>query len=155
MATETLFAPVRLLKPIWKINTKAAYGQLFLFTMKDIENRNDIELLLKEFYNRLLKDDSINYIFTDIAKINLEEHLPHLADFWEQTLFHTGGYRKNVMQIHLDLNQKERLTDVHFDTWLNHFYATADTYFAGTVTEAAKTRALSIANVMKIKIYTL
>lgn len=123
--------------------------------MKDIENRTDIELLLREFYNRLLKDGSINYIFTEVAKLNLEEHLPHLADFWDQTLFHTGGYRKNVMQIHLDLNQKEKLTDKHFETWLGHFYATADAYFAGPVTEAAKTRALSIANVMKIKIYSL
>lgn len=122
--------------------------------MRDIETRKDIEILLQEFYNRLLKDNSISYIFTDVAKIDLEAHLPHLADFWEQVLFHTGGYRKNVLQIHLDLHAKEKLTDEHFETWLKHFYATTDSLYGGTNAEAIKTRALSVANVMKIKIYT-
>lgn len=119
--------------------------------MKDIETRADIELLMQEFYNRLLADPSISYIFTDVAKIHLPSHLPHLADFWQQALFHTGGYRKNVMQLHLDLNAKEKLTHAHFDTWLSHFNTTVDTLFAGEIAETAKTRALSIATIMKIK----
>jgi hemoglobin len=120
--------------------------------MKDIESRADIELLMHEFYSRLLADPAISYIFTDVAKIDLEAHLPHLADFWELSLFHKGNYRKNVMQIHLDLNVNEKLTNEHFDTWLTHFEATVNTLFTGTVAEIAKTRALSIATIMKIKI---
>lgn len=123
--------------------------------MKDIETRTDLELLLKEFYTKLLQDDRINYIFLDVAKINLEHHLPILADFWEQIMFHTGGYRNNTMQIHLDLNQKEKLTEEHFNTWLNHFYTTTDSLFAGPNAENIKTRALSIATAMKIKLNTL
>ena len=119
--------------------------------MKDIETRADIELLMREFYNRLLADSAISYIFTDVAKIELEAHLPHLADFWELSLFHRGNYRKNVMQIHLDLNAKEKLTNEHFDIWLSYFYTTIDTFFAGDIAEKAKTRALSIATIMKIK----
>jgi len=121
--------------------------------MKDIENRQDLESLLSVFYDRLLADPSINYIFTDVAKINLQNHLPHIVNFWEQSLFYTGGYRNNVMQIHLDLNDKEPLTDAHFSTWLSHFYDTADTMFKGETTEKLKTRAESIATVMKIKVY--
>ena len=120
--------------------------------MKDIETRADLELLLKEFYTKLLHDESIGYIFTDVAMIDLEHHLPILADFWEQTLFHTGGYRNNTMQVHLDLNAKEKLTAQHFDTWLNHFYNTIDLLFKGANAEKAKTRALSIATIMKIKL---
>lgn len=123
--------------------------------MKDIETRADLELLLKEFYTKLLKDESIGYIFTDVAKIDLEHHLPILADFWEQTLFHRGGYRNNTMQVHLDLNAKEKLTEEHFYTWLNHFYYTTNRLFAGPNAEKAKTRALSIATIMKIKMHTL
>ncbi len=119
--------------------------------MKDIETREDIELLMREFYNRLLADPSISYVFTEVAQINLEEHLPHLADFWQQTLFNTGGYRKNVMQLHLDLNAKEQLTPELFKIWLDHFYATVDSYFSGEIAEKAKTRAVSIATVMQIK----
>ena len=42
---------------------------------KDIENREDLLLLMQEFYKKLLADKSINYLFTDVAKINLAHHL--------------------------------------------------------------------------------
>ena len=123
------------------------------FFMKDIESRQDLEVLLTAFYNRLLADPAISHIFTDVAKIDLQSHLPHIVDFWQHSLFYTGSYRKNVMQIHLDLNSKERLTDAHFETWLHHLTTTADSLFRGETTEKLKTRAQSIATVMKIKIY--
>lgn len=120
--------------------------------MKDIETRADLEVLLREFYKRLLADDSINYIFTDVAKMDLEEHLPVITDFWELSLFHTGDYRNNPMKIHMDLNNKQKLTETHFNTWLGHFYSTADSLFSGANAEKIKTRALSIATIMKIKL---
>ena len=119
--------------------------------MKDIETRADLELLLSTFYNRLLADASISYMFTDVAKINLEEHLPHITDFWEQSLFYTGNYRKNVLQIHQDLNSKEKLTEAHFTTWLSHFNDAVDSLFTGENSDKIKTRVISIATVMKIK----
>lgn len=120
--------------------------------MTDILTRHDLEKLLSAFYSKLLQEPGISYIFTDVAKINLEEHLPHLVDFWEQTLFHTGGYRKNIMQLHIDLNNKISLTDEHFGIWLTHFSNTIDSLFAGQNAENAKTRAPSIATIMKIKL---
>ena len=120
--------------------------------MNDIESRTDLELLLSTFYNRLLADESIAYIFTDVAKIDLPKHLPKITDFWELSLFHTGTYRNNPIQIHLDLSAKEQLTDNHFGTWLRHFNATTDELFEGDNAEKIKTRALSIATVMKIKL---
>jgi len=120
--------------------------------MKDIENRQNLEVLLSEFYNRLLRDPSISYIFTDVAQINLQEHLPQIIDFWEQSVLYTGSYRKNVLQVHRDLNSKEKLTNAHFETWLDHFNAVTDALFAGSNCEKIKTRALSIATIMKIKI---
>lgn len=120
--------------------------------MGDLSTRADIELLMKAFYSKLLADPAISYIFTDVAKLNLEAHLPHLADFWEQTLFYRGTYRKNVLQIHLDLNAKEKLTDEHFGIWLRYLQQTIDELFSGQVAEMAKTRAESIATVMKIKL---
>ncbi|WP_294818811.1 group III truncated hemoglobin [uncultured Flavobacterium sp.] len=120
--------------------------------MKDIENRQDLEFLLAEFYNKLLKDPAVSYLFTDVAKIDLSHHLPILADFWELSIFHTGNYHNNPMQVHMDLNLKERLTEAHFDTWLKHFYDTVDGHYEGLNAEKIKTRAVSIATVMKIKL---
>lgn len=120
--------------------------------MKDIETREDLSKLLWAFYTSLLADPHISYIFTEVAEIDLEEHMPLLTDFWELSLFHTGSYKKNPLQIHLDLNNKERLTNEHFSIWLQHFNHTTDSLFTGINAEKIKTRAESIATVMKIKL---
>jgi hemoglobin len=120
--------------------------------MKDIENQEDLYLLVDEFYKKLLDDPSISYIFTDVVKIKIEEHLPILVTFWSQAILGTGGYTKNLTEIHLDIDKKEHLTPELFKIWLAHFYTTVDELFAGPKTEQIKTQALSIATIMQIKI---
>jgi hemoglobin len=120
--------------------------------MKDIETRADLDILIKEFYKALLQDASISYIFTDIAGIDLDQHLPVITDFWELALFNTGAYRNNTMQIHMALNARETLTGAHFETWLGHFNTTTDSLYSGDNADKIKTRALSVATVMKIKL---
>lgn len=120
--------------------------------MKDIENNDDLYLLVDAFYKKLLSDSSISYIFTEVVKIKLEEHLPILVTFWSQSLFNTGGYFKNLTNIHLDINAKEYLSPELFIIWLNHFNNSVDEKFSGSNAEKIKTQALSIATVMQIKI---
>ena len=48
---------------------------------KDIETREDLEKLLTIFYNKLLSDDSIGYLFTEVARIDMSHHLPLITDF--------------------------------------------------------------------------
>lgn len=120
--------------------------------MKDIENQDDLYLLVDEFYKKLLADDKISYLFTDVVKIKLEEHLPILVTFWSQAVLGTGGYTKNLTQIHLDVSEKSYLSPELFSIWLAHFYASVDENFAGEKAEQIKTNALSIATVMQIKI---
>jgi hemoglobin len=117
----------------------------------DILNREDLFLLVTDFYKKLLKDDTINYIFTDVAKINLEHHLPVLVDFWDSILFQSDTYRKNAMQPHIDLHQKTPLEKHHFETWLRYFKETVDELFNGDNAFIIKERATSIATVMQIK----
>jgi hemoglobin len=119
--------------------------------MKDIIDRTDLESLMAAFYEKLLADPGIGFIFTNVAGIDLESHLPHIVDFWEQNILNTGTYRKNVLKIHTDLNAKFPLENIHFQIWLGHFNCTIDRMFAGENAEKMKTRALSIATVMKIK----
>jgi hemoglobin len=120
--------------------------------MKDIQNQEDLHVLVDEFYKKLLADTSISYIFTEVVKIKIEEHLPILVTFWSQAILGTGGYVKNLTQIHLDVDKKEHLTKKLFDIWLAHFYTTVDELFAGENSEKIKTQALSIATIMQIKI---
>lgn len=120
--------------------------------MQDIQNQDDLYLLVDEFYKKLLADTSISYIFTDVVKVHILEHLPVLVTFWSQGILGTGGYTKNLTQIHLDINAKEHLTPELFAIWLNHFYTTVDELFKGQKAEQIKTQALSISTIMQIKI---
>ena len=120
--------------------------------MKDIENQHDLFLLVDEFYKRLLGDDAIKYIFTDVVKIKIEEHLPVLVTFWSQAILGTGGYTNNLTQIHLDVNRKSHLSPELFKIWLRHFDTSVDSLFVGNNAEKIKTNALNIATVLQIKI---
>jgi hemoglobin len=120
--------------------------------MNDILNQDDLYLLVDNFYKKLLADQSISYIFTDVVKVHLEEHLPILVTFWSQAILGTGGYIKNLTQIHLDINTKEYLSPDLFEIWLKHFNNAVDENFKGSNSEKIKTQALNIATVLQIKI---
>ena len=120
--------------------------------MNDIKTQEDLYLLVADFYKKLLTDNRISYIFTDVVKIKLEEHLPILVKFWSQVILGTGGYSNNLTQIHLDVNLKEHLSPELFRIWLDHFYAAVDENFMGENSEKIKTQALSLATILKIKI---
>ncbi len=120
--------------------------------MRDIENREDLLFLMEAFYGTMLKDENIGYIFTDVAQLNLENHLPLLADFWNNALFHAGGYKSNVVQIHKDLNEKETLTPDHFKRWLLLLENTIDANFKGEVADKMKLRASQVGMTMQAKL---
>ena len=119
---------------------------------KDIASGKDIELLVKEFYNKVRADETIGFIFTDIAHVNWEKHLPVMYDFFENMLFYTGSYTGNPMEIHKHLNGVFPLTEAHFRQWNYLFCTTVDELFEGATANLAKQRVKSIATVMQIKI---
>lgn len=119
---------------------------------KDIEDKADIQLLVDSFYEKVKADPVIGFIFNDIVKVNWERHLPVMYDFWENTLFYTGVYLGNPMEMHRRLNQLIPLTAEHFQQWTNLFTSTVDELFAGEKAVLAKQRAISISTVMQIKI---
>lgn len=121
--------------------------------MTDIETREDILLIMRKFYDKLLSDDSINFFFTKVTSVDqhLEAHFDILATFWEQSLFLKGGYYNNMFSIHKEVHDKHAFTKEHFETWLTHFNSTIDEHFAGKYAEQMKTQALSMATIMQIK----
>lgn len=124
----------------------------FFFEMRDIQNQDDLYLLVDNFYKKLLADDRISYIFTEVVQVQLEEHLPILVTFWSQAILGTGGYTNNLTEIHLDVSRKSYMTPELFQIWLHHFYSSVDENFTGELAEKMKTIALNLATVMQIKI---
>lgn len=120
--------------------------------MKDIQTPEEIYTVVDEFYKKLLADEKISYIFTDVVKIKLEEHLPILVTFWSQAILGTGGYVNNLTQIHLDVNAKSYLSKELFEIWLAHFEAAIDENFDGFNCERMKNQAHNLSTIMQIKI---
>src|SRR6185437_2197482 len=111
----------------------------------DLTDRADVRLLVEEFYRSAFRDQLIGPIFTDIARMDLQHHLPIMCDFWETVLFQAGLYHRNALQLHFVLNAKVPLQQEHFTRWLELWTATVDAHFAGEKAELAKTQAGRIA----------
>ncbi|WP_413568219.1 group III truncated hemoglobin [Bdellovibrio sp. HCB117] len=110
-------------------------------TRKPIETREDIKLLVDEFYSKVRQDPYIGPIFTDVAKVDWEEHLPKLYNFWADLLLGEDTYRGRPFPPHMKLN----LQQGHFEQWLRLFTQTVDENFVGMKASEAKSRALRIA----------
>lgn len=117
----------------------------------DIGSRNDIEFLVRGFYDKVIKDPAIGFIFNDIIKVNWEVHLPIMYDFWETILLHEIKYSNNTMGVHFEINRKIKLEEKHFNRWIELFTLTVDDLYQGEIAELAKKRAQSIAAVMLFK----
>ena len=50
-------------------------------TQPDITSRADIERFIKAFYDKLLADDVVGHLFTEVVELDLKDHLPLLVDF--------------------------------------------------------------------------
>jgi hemoglobin len=117
----------------------------------DIRDRADIIRLINSFYEKVKKDETIGYIFNDIAKVDWDHHLPIMYDFWEGVIFQTGNYEGNPMRVHLNLNERTPLKPAHFARWKLLFIETVNELFEGDKAELARQRAVSIATMMEIK----
>ncbi|WP_205864588.1 group III truncated hemoglobin [Planctomonas sp. JC2975] len=111
----------------------------------DLEDRDDVSLLVTSFYRRAFADPLIGPIFTDVAHMDLDHHLPIMCDFWQTVLFNAGLYRRNALQLHHVLHAKHPLGAAEFDRWLELWIANVDDHFAGRVAEHAKVQATRIA----------
>ena len=119
---------------------------------RDIENRDDIILLVNTFYKSVQGDQTLGYIFNDVAKINWEIHLPKMYSFWASLLLGEHSFTGNPMEKHIALSKITSMTKAEFSEWLFLFTQTVDELFIGETANEAKLRAGNIARLMLHKI---
>ncbi len=112
---------------------------------RQLNTREDIELLVQTFYSKVMKDVILVPFF---MHLDFSVHLPKMVDFWCFVLIGTTGYTTNVIEKHLHMP----LQNDHFDHWINLFNKTLDELFVGENVETAKQRALVIAWTTKSKL---
>ena len=104
----------------------------------DIETRADCERLVRAFYSRAMSDPLIGWIFVDVAKLDLEAHVPQIASFWETILLGAQTYRGGAFRPHAALHMRVGLRPGHFERWLALWHATVDELFDGPRARLAK-----------------
>jgi hemoglobin len=110
-------------------------------TLRDIEDRADCERLVRAFYARALTDPMLGFIFNDVAKLDVEEHVPVIASFWETILLGARSYSGGAFRPHAELHGKVPLRAGHFERWLWLWRGTVDELFAGPRADLAKSHA--------------
>jgi hemoglobin len=122
---------------------------------RDISDRADCERLVRAFYGRALEDPLIGWLFVDVAKLDLEAHVPVIASFWETILLGGRSYAGGAFAPHAALHQRAPLRAAHFERWLVLWRATVDELFAGERAELAKAHAARVAHAFHGRLQTL
>ncbi|HTU96779.1 MAG TPA: group III truncated hemoglobin [Solirubrobacteraceae bacterium] len=121
----------------------------------DITSRADCEQLVRAFYGRALTDPVIGFIFVDVAKLDLEAHVPKIASFWETILLGAQSYAGGAFRPHALINAQVRLRGGHFERWLWLWRMTVDELFAGERAELAKAHAERVARAFHARLRML
>lgn len=119
---------------------------------KDIESREELEDFLWAFYKKTFADELIGNFFTEVVPLDLDTHIPVIANFWESVAFNKPNYRRNVMEVHQHIHHLSKIKKEHLDRWVKLFTETLDEGFDGSRVELMKQRARSIATLMDIKL---
>ena len=119
---------------------------------RDVENREDIEVVLQDFYKQATQDPLIGHFFTEVMPLDIQQHIPVIAGFWEAILFGSRTYSKNVMEVHQHIHQLSVIKKEHLDHWVDLFTATVDRLYEGEKATLMKQRGRSIATLMDIKL---
>lgn len=124
--------------------------KLYFCTMKSLENREDIKLLVNEFYKKVERSE-IGHFFNNIVKVNWGVHLPKMYGFWETLLFGKISYKGNPMAAHFPINEIEAMEKTHFEVWLKLWTETVHENFSGEIADLAIYKAKNISQLMAYK----
>ena len=118
----------------------------------DIQTREDIEKLIRTFYNQVRNDELLGSFFHRFIKNEeeWEKHYRLLTAFWELNLMEKKGFDGNPAKAHhgVDKSFMHSITTLHFERWLALWCAATDQMFEGAMAEKAKTRAANMAKGM-------
>ena len=120
--------------------------------LPDIETTEDVEQLVDAFYDQAIDDPLIGFFFTEVAGIDLNEHLPKMYRFWSALILGLPTYRQNAFLPHAEIAAKYPFEHRHFARWLKLFFGTIDDRFEGPNADRAKQRAQQVATALAGKL---
>jgi hemoglobin len=107
----------------------------------DITAVEDVELLVRRFYQAVIPDPLLGPIFEGFG-VDWSVHIPKLVDFWANRLLGRPGFSGNVAGAHVSVFDRCPFGRQEVERWLELWRETLDELFIGPTADLAKTRAL-------------
>jgi hemoglobin len=120
--------------------------------LRDIESREDLELLVNEFYRHVRVDEVLGPIFNRIIGDDWSHHLPIMYTFWNTVLFGAEGYKGQAVGKHVEIDRKMPLNEEHFDRWISLWRQTVDRMFEGDNADRIKDKANTMLQLIQFKV---
>lgn len=119
----------------------------------DIRYRDDIDLLVSNFYQKAVNDELLQVYFSEFDYSKRRLFISKMTDFWENLCLFTGDYNGNPMEVHTMLHGKNPMTLLHFKRWEELFGQTVDQLFEGVKAETIKAEACKISKIIQDKLF--
>ncbi|NQY84162.1 MAG: group III truncated hemoglobin, partial [Alcanivorax sp.] len=84
----------------------------------DLDSPARIEEMVDAFYQRVLDDPLLAPVFLEVARIDLDQHLPLIAAYWKKMLLGDTAYDRHMIAKHRAVHDKQPLTGAHHERWL-------------------------------------
>lgn len=120
-------------------------------TKPDLDNKETIKVFVEQFYEKVLVDELLAHIFTDVAKINIEEHFLKIRSYWEKMLLKDPAYKRHMMNIHREVYAKFPFSTQEFERWVKLFVETVEQGYQGPMAD----RAIKLANTIAFNMDTV
>jgi len=120
-------------------------------TLRDIEGKDDLIILVDAFYGKVQQDALLGSIFNSIIH-DWDKHLQIMYGFWNSVLFGAEGYKGQAVAKHVAIDQSIRLEQQHYDRWIALWNEIVDTLFTGVNTELIKTKAKAMLQLIQFKV---
>ncbi len=119
---------------------------------EDIMSREDIDYIVKVFYEKIKNDKELSLFFTKVVPVDWTKHISLMCSFWENILFYTGDYEGNPLIAHKKFNEKKETSFTHFKRWLDLFEDSVNEKYEGPNAQKMKNHAHAISMVMLKKL---
>jgi hemoglobin len=117
-------------------------------TRPDLDRRDRIEQLVRDFYRQVAMDDLLGPVFAR-AGVDWSVHLPKLVDFWAWQLLGEQRYDRNPLRAHERVHAHDPFRPELYERWLELFDTTVDDAFTGPLADLAKHRARRMAHALR------
>jgi len=119
---------------------------------RDLLDVDDVETLVRRFYGNVAQDELLGPMFNTVARVDWNEHIAKLTNFWSRTLFGVGDYLGNPLAAHQRVHQQVEYTAAHFERWLDLFEDAVDGGWKGENAAKVKRIARKVARLHSVKL---